>query len=195
MTGMNRGVGRPKLDPVLDDIKQKLKDRVYKANARLDRLESNELTNLPAYRSWEEYSGERFSMAGTDYNELQKELGRVNRFLNSETSLVRSGNRYMKGVADNIGIQYDSISELPEKTAKFFELQSKIEQYNKTSGGGSWQGYQEVWQNINEYVEEEGIDLGALDSVDDVLEAIIEKYDYESAQQERDIDEFDWFDM
>lgn len=190
-----RGVGRPKLDPVLDDIKQKLKDRVYKANARLDRLERNELTNLPAYQAWEKHKPERFSMAGTDYNELQKELGRVNRFLNAETSLVNPAKRYMKDVADNIGIKYDSVAELPEKTKKFFELQSKIEQYNKTSGAGSYQGYQEIWQNINEYVEQEGIELGEDTDIDEVLQKIIEKYDYESTVLEDDFDEFEWFDL
>ena len=131
------------------------------ANKRLVRLERNNLTDLPAYRSWVEYGGGvKFSVAGKDYNELQAELARVNHFLNSKTSLVRQANKYMKDLAKMTGVKYERVSELPEKLSKFFELASKVEQYLRvTEQSASAIGYHKIWEVINKYVEDERTEL------------------------------------
>lgn len=131
------------------------------ANKRLARLEKNNLTDLPAYRSWVEYGGGvRFSVAGKDYNELQAELARVNAFLDNKTSLVREANKYLKEIAQMTGVKYERVSELPEKLSKFFEISSKVEQYLRfTEQSASAIGYHKIWEVINKYVEDERTDL------------------------------------
>lgn len=131
------------------------------ANKRLERLERNNLTDLPAYRSWVEYGGGiRFSVAGKDYNELQAELARVNHFLNSKTSLVRQANKHMKDIAKMTGVKYDKVSELPNKLSGFFKLASQVEQYLRvTEQSASAIGYHKIWEVINKYVEDERKDL------------------------------------
>jgi hypothetical protein len=131
------------------------------ANKRLERLERNNLTDLPAYRSWVDYGGGvRFSVAGKDYNELQAELARVNHFLNSKTSLVREANKYLKDIARMTGVKYEKVSELPDKLSNFFKLASQVEQYLRlTEQSASAIGYQKIWEVINKYVEEERQDL------------------------------------
>ena len=131
------------------------------ANKRLARLERNNLTDLPAYRSWAEYGGGvRFSVAGKDYNELQAELARVNHFLNSKTSLVRQANKYMKDIAKMTDVKFEKVTELPIKLKGFFNLASKVEQYlRQTEQAASAIGYQKIWEAINKYVEDEKKDL------------------------------------
>lgn len=131
------------------------------ANKRLVRLERNNLTDLPAYRSWVEYGGGvKFSVAGKDYNELQAELARVNHFLESKTSLVREANKYMKDLAKMTGVKYDKVSELPNKLSGFFKLASQVEQYLRlTEQSASAIGYHKIWEVINKYVEDERKDL------------------------------------
>lgn len=131
------------------------------ANKRLVRLERNNLTDLPAYRSWVEYGGGvKFSVAGKDYNELQAELARVNHFLNSKTSLVRQANKHMKDLAKMTGVKYEKVSELPNKLSGFFKLASQVEQYLRlTEQSASAIGYHKIWEVINKYVEDERKDL------------------------------------
>ena len=169
-----------------DDALRKLKAEVSRkasmANKRLKRLEKNNLTHLPAYQQWVDYKGGvKFSVAGKDYNQLQQELARVNQFINSKTSLVRQANKYLKEVAEITGIQYKSVKELPEKTKTFFNLASKVEQYlRNVEGSASAIGYQKIWKVINEYVEDEQIELdSAKMDMEKVLDEVIElaKYD------------------
>lgn len=131
------------------------------ANKRLKRLENNNLTDLPAYKSWVDYGGGvKFSVAGKDYNELQAELSRVNHFLNSKTSLVRQANKHMKDLAEMTGVKYDKVSDLPNKLSGFFELASQAEQYLRTTEqSASAIGYHKIWEVINKYVEDEKRDL------------------------------------
>lgn len=145
----------------LYELKKEVSRKASMANKRLKRLEKNNLTKLPAYQQWLDYNGGvKFSVAGKDYNELQKELSRVNRFIDSKTSLVRQANSLLKDVAEKTGITYNSVKELPQKTARFFELSSKVEQYlRNVEGSASAIGYHKIWEVINEYVEDESIDL------------------------------------
>lgn len=146
---------------VLQVLKAEVSRKASMANKRLVRLERNNLTNLPAYQKWVDYKGGvKFSVGGKDYNQLQQELARVNQFLNAKTSLVRQANQYLKEIATMAGIEYSSVKELPVKTAIFFELASKIEQYlRNVEGSASAIGYQKIWEVINKYVKEENIEL------------------------------------
>ena len=156
----------------LQALKAEVSRKASMANKRLARLEKNNLTHLPAYQMWVDYKGGvKFSVKGKDYNELQKELARVNQFLNAKTSLVRQANKYLKEIAAMTGIKYKSVKELPALTKNFFELASKVEQYlRNVEGSASAIGYQKIWEVINKYVKEENTEL--LKGVSDMESAI-----------------------
>jgi len=164
-------------------IKAKLRRKASMANKRLERLERNNLTELPAYRQWRDYGGGiKFSSAGKDYNQLQAELARVDSFLNAKTSLVREANKHMKKIARITNAKYDKVSDLPKVLNNFFQLSSKIEQYLRTvEGSASAIGYQKIWDEINNYVDEQGIDLK---NVDKMAEDMIMDIGYGSLYEE-----------
>ena len=178
-------------------IKEDLRGKVAMANKRIARLEKNNLTELSAYRSWSNKDnwrgGEKFSSAGSNYRDLQKELARVDKFLNNKSSLVREANKQLKSIADNTGIKYEKVSDLPQLTSKFFELASKAEQYLRNVQGTVAVQYQEIWQEINAYLEKESIDLNASGvDVEQILNEIMNNMNSESREDDN-LDDMDWF--
>lgn len=95
------------------------------ANKRLNRLENNNLTMLPAYQAWEQNGSIRFSVRGKDYNQLQAEFWRLKNFLDDRTSTVREANAFLREMAENTGIKYNGLEDLKNKSARFFELAEK----------------------------------------------------------------------
>lgn len=161
-------MAKRKITPIVEDPSKALRAEISKkasmANKRLNRLEKNNLTQQSAYTKWLEGGGERFSVKGKDYNQLQQELARVNRFINNQTSLVRGANAQMKEIAKLTNVSYSKVSELPDKLSTFFELASKVEQYLRTiEDSASAIGYTKIWEVVSEYVEK-----GVTD-IDDIL--------------------------
>lgn len=143
------------------------------ANKRVKRLERNEMLESPAYKQYIE-SGGKFSVKGKTYNELQQEVSRLKKFINSQTSKVRGVITNLKTIAENTGITYKNIKDLKKKSAKFFELSSKVEQYLRTVDDmASAIGYQKIWEAINTYTKSANIDLsqGEVD-IDQMIEAV-----------------------
>lgn len=156
------------------------------ANKRLVRLENNNLTSSPAYQKWVDYQGGvKFSVKEKDYNQLQQELARVNQFIEAKTSTVRGLNKVLKEMAENTGIKYGSVKELQSKSKNFFALADKIKEYlRQTEGSASAIGYQPVWQAINEYVQQEKIDLGDSElEIDGLVDKIAKLTSYEKVEQ------------
>lgn len=130
------------------------------ANKRVARLERNELKDSPAYKQYIE-SGGKFGVKGKDYNQVQQELSRLRRFIDSQTSTVKGTIDNLKAMAANTGIQYKNLKDLKTKSAKFFELAGKVEQYLRSVDDmASAVGYQKIWEAINEYTDKARIDLG-----------------------------------
>ena len=149
---------------------------VAKANKRVARLERNNLEDSPAYQKLVNDGDVRFSVRGKDHNQLQKEVSRLNKFLESETSTVRGVNRVLKDMARNTGIKYKTLAELRLKSAKFFELSSKVEQYlRNVEDIASAIGYQKIWESINQYVQVEKVDLAESSNNIEDLSATIGK--------------------
>lgn len=165
-------------------LKAEISKKASMANKRLKRLEKNNLTNMPAYRNWVEYGGgTKFSVRGKDYNELQAELARVNKFIDNQTSTVRGANTVLKNIANTTGITYKNVGELYTKTNTFFQLASKVQQYmENTSGAAQAIGYQKLWAVINNYVKDNSIDLaGGIDDMESMISDLVEltKNEYE----------------
>lgn len=167
-------------------LKVEVSRKASMANKRLVRLENNNLTSSPAYQKWVDYQGGvKFSVKGKDYNQLQQELARVNQFIEAKTSTVRGLNKVLKEMAENTGIKYGSVKELQSKSKNFFALADKIKEYlRQTEGSASAIGYQPVWQAINEYVQQEKIDLGDSElEIDGLVDKISKLTSYEKVEQ------------
>ncbi len=147
--------------------------KVSLANKRIVRLEKAGLTESPAYKRLMQEGG-KFGIKGKTYREVQSEVKRLNRFIDSTTSTVRGTTQVLKDMAKNTGQSYKNLTELKEKSAKFFELASKTEQYlRNVHDAGSAIGYQKIWEQINTYIKAANADLadGKLD-VDQMIEAV-----------------------
>lgn len=172
------------------------------ANKRLARLERNNLTDSPAYQGLLGDDGvvPHFGIRGKDYNQVQSEVARMNRFLNNTTSTVRGANKVLKDMAKNTGIKYKNLTELKTKAKQFFELASKVEQYLRTVDDmASAIGYQKIWEQVNQYVKEQetefdGAEMNIDKAILDVTNAIKE---YEEKIDIKDIEgrNFGWFQL
>lgn len=149
------------------------------ANKRLKRLEKNGLQDTPAYKKWIESGGEYFGVRGKDYNELQREMARMRQFINSQTSTIKGVNNVLKEMADNTGIKYKNLKELRQSSKQFFELASKIEQYLRTvEDMASAIGYQKIWEQVNQYVQVNEIQLSnSKNNVEELTRKIVEAMD------------------
>lgn len=145
------------------------------ANKRLNRLENNNLTMLPAYQAWEQNGSIRFSVKGKNYNQLQAEFWRLKNFLDDRTSTVREANAFLREMAENTGIQYNGLEDLKNKSARFFELAEKIREYNQAIGQAAQAlDYQKIWQQINTSVQQDALDLSESVSSDEQLERFLD---------------------
>ena len=157
----------------LAELKREIQRKANIAHKRLKRLEKNNLTELPAYKQWVKEGAVRFGVRGKTPEQLQQELNRVNRFLESKTSLVREANKYLKETADIVGVKYKSVKELPELLSNFFRLSDKVEEYLRlTEGSASAIGYHKIWEVVNEVVEVEEM---TMDMTDEQLEQLMAK--------------------
>lgn len=149
------------------------------ANKRLARLEKSGMTDSPAYKKWLDEGGEKFGVRGKDFNQVQQEVARLRKFLNSQTSTIRGVNKTLKDMAKNTGIKYKNLEELRKHSGTFFELASKIEQYLRTvEDMASAIGYQKIWTAINQYVKETQTDLSQGEqNIEDMTHKIIEAMD------------------
>lgn len=172
------------------------------ANKRIARLEKNNLTDSPAYKNLLGADGvvPRFGIRGKDYNQVQSEVARMNKFLNNTTSTVRGAHKVLKDMAKNTGIKYKNLTELKTKSKQFFELSSKVEQYLRTVDDmASAIGYQKIWEQVNQYVKEQetefdGAEMDIDKAILDVTNAIKE---YEEKIYIEDIEgnNFGWFQL
>lgn len=160
------------------ELKKEVSRLASMANKRLNRLESNDLTLLPAYREWEQHGAIRFSVRGKNYNQLQSEYWRLKHFLDDRTSTVRQANKFLREMAENTGIKYRGLEDLKSKSQQFFELAEKIKQYNMSINQSAQAlDYQKIWQQINTYVNNTNTDLASAISSDEQLERFLQFMD------------------
>lgn len=160
------------------ELKKEVSRMASMANKRLVRLEKNELTELPAYKSWVEGGAIKFSVKGKDYNQLQSEFWRLKNFLDNKTSLVRQANSFLKEMAKNTGIKYNGLADLKSKTNQFFKLSDKIKEYYKASEQNALAlDYQKIWEQINTQIKQGIIDLTSVESTEETLQKFIAEID------------------
>lgn len=157
-------------------LKKEVSRMASMANKRLRRLESNDLTNLPAYQAWERNGSIKFSVKGKDYNQLQSEYWRLKNFLDARTSTVREANKFLREMAEDTGIKYNGIADLKAKSKQFFELADKIkEYYKKIDETARAIDYRAIFEQINVMVEQGLAELGMEESTENILQRYIEQ--------------------
>lgn len=173
---------KEKQEQKLAELKKEIQRKANIAHKRLKRLEKNNLTELPAYKQWVKEGAVRFGVRGKTPEQLQQELNRVNRFLESKTSLVREANKYLKEIAAIVGVKYKSVKELPVLLSSFFRLSDKVEEYLRlTEGSASAIGYHKIWEVVNEVVEVEEMTRDMTDEqIEQLMEKVIEAIGIES---------------
>lgn len=148
------------------------------ANKRIARLETNELTNLPAYQSWVKGGSVRFGVRGKDHNQVQAEFWRLKNFLDNKTSLVRQANTFLREMAEDTGIQYNGLEDLKTKTTQFFKLADKIKEYYKSAEQNAFAlDYQKIWEQINVQVKQGILDLSGVEDTESMLQKFIDEMD------------------
>ena len=156
------------------ELRKEVSRMASMANKRIDRLERNNLTMLPAYQAWEKNGSVRFSVKGKSYEETQAEYWRLKKFLDDRTSTVKQANDFLREMAENTGIQYNGLEDLKTKSAKFFELADLIKQYNQSINQSAQAlDYQKIWKDINTYVLDTDADLAAAVSSEEQLEKFL----------------------
>lgn len=159
-------------------LKKEVSRMASMGNKRLKRLETNELTDLPAYKSWVDGGAIKFSVKGKDYNQLQSEFWRLKRFLDDKTSAVRSANKFLREMAQNTGIKYNGLADLKTKSKQFFELAEKIKQYYQSANQSAIAlDYQKIWQQINTQIKQGIIDIGGTESTENILNKYLVEMD------------------
>ena len=160
------------------ELKKETSRLASMANKRIVRLERNELTELPAYKSWVEGGSIKFSVRGKDYNELQAEFWRLKRFLDNKTSLVRQANNFLKDMAKNTGIKYNGLADLKTKSNEFFKLADKIKEYYKASEQSALAlDYQKIWEQINTQIKQGVFQIGEEQNTEQILQKFIQEID------------------
>ena len=156
------------------ELRKEVSRMASMANKRIDRLERNNLTMLPAYQAWEQNGSIRFSVKGKSYEETQAEYWRLKKFLDDRTSTVTQANDFLREMAENTGIQYNGLEDLKAKSAKFFELADLIKQYNQSINQSAQAlDYQKIWQDINTYILDTDADLASAISSEEQLEKFL----------------------
>ncbi len=167
------------------------------ANKRIKRLEERDWGDSPALRALKEEGITKFSVKGKTHQEVQNMAARLIKFLNAETSTVRGAIEDIKETAQITGITYQSVKELKQKAKKFFELASKIKQYLKSQQDtAAALNYRQIWNQINQYVAEQEIDLSSAEvSVESLLEDVDEILARSRGKKFEPMDGFDGFEM
>ena len=156
------------------ELRKEVSRMASMANKRIDRLERNNLTMLPAYQAWEKNGSVRFSVKGKSYEETQAEYWRLKKFLDDRTSTVKQANDFLRQMAENTGIQYNGLEDLKAKSAKFCELADLIKQYNQSINQSAQAlDYQKIWKDINTYVLDTDADLADAVSSEEQLEKFL----------------------
>lgn len=132
-----------------DELYNEVLRKVSMANKRLQRLEKNDLEDLsPAYREWRESGKVKFSVKGKTRQELERELIRLDNFLNAESSTVRGANKLVRSIARTIGVK-GNLTQLKVDIPDFFEVASRLEQILQNQNEIALAlSYEQIWQAV-----------------------------------------------
>jgi len=171
-----RGRGRPSDPPEIRALKEKYRNEIAKANARLRNIRKKEAEYSPAYQAWENNLGRNFSTGGLkSENEIKNEMSRVRKFLSNETSLPSVAEKFTEKLGERIGrltqgyrTDVDvAVEPLTQDQMKpVFEAVGKYRQERQKRRNATDLTSTRIFQEVQEFSEGLGIDLAEMDSVD-----------------------------
>lgn len=151
------------------ELAKKVSEMARTANKRLDRLEKNHLEGQSAYKAWYDDGGIRFSVKGKNYQQLQKEYWRVQKFLDAQTSTIRGAKENMERVAkevmklDKETVASMSLEDLNNATSNFFKIKEAMEKhYEEINDNARRIDYQKMFAEISEYYKNSISELSEL---------------------------------
>lgn len=188
------GVGRPKDPTEIRKLKQEIHRKIGIANKRIDRLKEQGLENTPAYRNLIATTGKsRFSIKGSkSKNELRRLEGQLDQFIGRKTSTVTGVKKWKKGIADSLGVNYEKVSEIGHNLDKYIDLLGKLTQLQRSRGGVD-EGSERRVDAINKYIQENEINIGAVD-IDDLIQLVDDMMKEEEEAYIRQIGEWEEWD-
>lgn len=157
------------------------------ANKRLRRLEEQDLTNTPAYKSWFENGGVKFGVKGKTKREVQHEMARLERFLKMRTSTVRGAKKNLETVANRINIyNWENYKDLEKQISDYFSLQQKVLEYSSNIKEiGVSLNYEKVGEYVADYLREtDGAIAGTGEEVIEVTKKIVESVGKDKTSKE-----------
>lgn len=164
-------------------LRQEASRLVSLANKRLKRMEQQNLQDSPAYKSWIDSGGAKFGVRGKTMEQVQAEVGRLNKFIKQSTSTVKGAKNYFRNVGRTVGItEYKDIPDLQNKLNNFFEITGKVKEYLHNSKEiGVAIGYQKIWEIVSDYVQEVGaetedVEQAVIDVARKIVPATVMKY-------------------
>lgn len=165
----NRDKRRKQWSEKRRQLAKEVSEKARVANKRLDRLEKNGLQNHSAYKAWLENGGTRFSVKGKNYQQLQREYWRVQKFLDSETSTITGAKKNMQRIATDI-VRVDSskvgkmnLQDLKSLTSNFFKIRDRIQEKYKDMGEGAKAiDYQKIMNEISVYIARQENELAGI---------------------------------
>src|SRR5699024_419474 len=84
--------------------RREVSSKASMANERLSRLSKERLENAPAYQQGLSDGGQKVSVRGKSYNEVQQEMARLNKFLDQTTLTVTGTKKVLKNMIDVTGM-------------------------------------------------------------------------------------------
>lgn len=146
------------------------------ANKRMERLESNNLQMVSAFREWERQGEPHYSVKGKDYNELQSEFWKIKKVLDDTTSTVRGANNYLKKMANQMGFKDMSLSQVKDNVTGYWKVFNKVQQYLSTIEGEGYNiGSPRIQEMITNYVKTSKRDLNTVEELNNALSSVIQE--------------------
>lgn len=138
------------------ELRREASRQASMANKRLKRLEEQDLTNTPAFKSWYDDGGVKFGVRGKTNREVQHEMARMKKFLNMQTSTVTGAKKNLENIANRINIyHWDNYKDLEKQIANYYSLQQKVLEYSSNIKEiGVSLNYQKVGEYVADYLNE-----------------------------------------
>lgn len=177
-----------------------------KANQRIDRLRDKGFYTNPALQSFmKNRDGQRFSVAGKNYRELQTELSQVEYFLRLKTGTITGYREHMIDSFNNIATNADLLttSDLHKYSERFWDVYRGIEDSLQRQGLVAIFDSEEIRDAVERYVLGNAnnsplnlLDDNIEDQINDIIETIEEQLEDERQRQakaEEEEDDMDSF--
>lgn len=184
-----------------NELASKVSKLANKANQRIDRLRDKGFDTNPALQSFmKNRAGQRFSVAGKNYRELQTELSQVEYFLRLKTGTITGYREHMIDSFNNIATNAELLStlDLHKYSTRFWDVYRGIEDSLQRQGLIAIFDSEEIRDAVERYVLGNAnnsplnlLDDDIEDQINDIIDIIEEQLEDERQKQAKADEEED----